>query len=405
MNTVLLWGPMWWTDEAAEPLPFADIAQAADALAAHFSDHKPRLRLLYQPDTLETVATRCPNTGRAMLGAALVGEFPALAGEECAWSHEPIQPCGDGFDTILHFEREPGALCALTMQLEKLGFVVESVWTLGTFLQGVPKDLNESRSTTILALHGERACAYRHGTDGRRAILVWRGERTLAEVAEWLNEIYAQNADEPVTFVIEDADAEALDALVPWLEKENKGLHTIPDAISERFALPRHHPAQLIPPPPLITAQRAVVAVSVLLLAFASWSGAIYARDCAAWRTEGETREVQKRALRADVAQRRASAAEIAALRASLASESAGPPCGDLLRRLSATVPPEIALASLRMSPDGFSLNGHVAPNAPAGTVDGWRARLSAGKIPLQLHTVTPTAADGAFAFSGRFQR
>jgi hypothetical protein len=404
MKTVLLWGPMWWVENTAEPLPFAGIAQAADVLAAHFPDPKPRLRLIYQPDSLETIPARCPNARRSTLGAALAGEIPSLADDACAWSHEPILPCGDEWETILHFEHEPGALGTLIVQLEEHGFVIESVWPLGTFLHAVPTEWTESGATTILALHEERACAYRHGTDGRRAILFWRGERTVAEVAEWLQGIYAQNADEPVTFLIEDPDAEALDALVPYLDKKTKTLLPIPAALQDCVLLPRHHPAQLLSPPPLITAQRVVVAASIVFFAFATWSGANYARDCAAWRTEGEARETQKRELRTEVAQRRASAAEIAALRTSLAGESAGPPCGELLRQLAATVPPEVALTSLRISTDRFSLHGYVAPNAPASAVDGWLARLSTGKKPVQLPTLTPPAVDGMFAVSGRFQ-
>ncbi len=51
MKTVFLWGPTWWVENTAEPLPFAGIAQAADVLAAHFPDQRPRLRLIYQPQT------------------------------------------------------------------------------------------------------------------------------------------------------------------------------------------------------------------------------------------------------------------------------------------------------------------------------------------------------------------
>ena len=98
-RTVLLWGDRWWFAGTGSSAKFSDLTDAAEVLAAYFAGAaKPvRLRLIYQPDSLETVAVACPDGGRATLAAALGGEFPALANPDCAWGHEPVLATGGDF--------------------------------------------------------------------------------------------------------------------------------------------------------------------------------------------------------------------------------------------------------------------------------------------------------------------
>jgi hypothetical protein len=402
MNTVLLWGNAWWLDDRPEPLPFADLSDAADVLAEHFAQNRGTrpLRLIYQPDSLETVASACPKGGRATLAAALADELPALGDAEHAWGHEPILPQGGGFTTLVHFEREPG-LFALVAQLEARRFTVESVWPLGTFLHALPDEWSESGATTVVAVEPVRACAYRHATNGRREILTWHGEQAIAEVGHWLTAIFEKEANEPVLLVAEADEAAALDAGVSLTDKPGVQLVSFREALRRRAVLPRHHPAQLVRPAPLVTAQRAVIVASLAFLAFAGWSGAGYARDAFAWRTEGATREAQKQTLRAEVTHLRANAAEIAALRATLAGFSPNPPGGELLEKISATLPPEIALATLHVGAGRFTLHGHVAPSAPAGALDGWRTKFADSRWTLEIPAAP--APDGAFTVEGKF--
>ena len=69
---MLLWGDRWWFAGTGHSKQFADLAQAVDLLVAHYaSEPKPvRIRLLFQPDALQTVAVTCPQGGRATLAAA-----------------------------------------------------------------------------------------------------------------------------------------------------------------------------------------------------------------------------------------------------------------------------------------------------------------------------------------------
>ena len=109
---MLLWGDRWWFAGTGHSKQFADLAQAVDLLVAHYaSEPKPvRIRLLFQPDALQTVAVTCPQGGRATLAAALSGEFAELSKPDHAWSHEPVLPIKSDFATLLHLEAQPGLL-------------------------------------------------------------------------------------------------------------------------------------------------------------------------------------------------------------------------------------------------------------------------------------------------------
>ena len=402
MKTVLLWADRWWLSDAAEPLPFAGFEEAARVLAAHLERKPSRLRLIYQPDSLATVATPCPKGSRATLIAALAASFPALGTAGHASSHEPILARGDSFSTLLHFERESG-LETLLARLAAQGIAVDSVWPLPTFLHALPDEWSESGAMTIVAVCPDRVCGYRHPADGERSAPAWSGENALAEFGAWLGDILAKSPDEPVLLV---GDSEAAAALQPHVELHdhpNVTWLSLTEALARRVVLPRHHPAQLLAPMPVITAQRAVIAASLVFLALAAWSSAAYAHDVLAWRTAGADREIRKQTLRGEVAHLRDNAAEIARLRETLARAAVRPPAAALLQKISATVPPEIACDALSVTSGGFALNGHLAPSASAGAGEAWRARLTDPAWTLDLKPAP--ARGGAFTVSGVFPR
>jgi hypothetical protein len=400
MKTVLLWGDRWWLSDTPEPLPFADSQEATRVLAAHLGPKHARLRLIYQPDTLATVATPCPKGSRATLVAALSAGFPALGTAGHAWSHEPILARGDSFATLLHFEREP-QLEVLLAQLAAQGIAVETVWPLPTFLHALPDEWSESGAMTIVALSPDRVCGYRHPADGERGVCAWSGDNALPEFGTWLGDILARNPDEPVLLVGDPEIAEALEPHVPLDERPNVKWLPFTEALARALVLPRHHPAQFLPPTPVVTPQRAVVAASLAFLALAGWSGAAYARDILAWRTAGADQEIRKQALHAEVAHLQGNAAEITRLRETLGRAAVRPPAGALLQKIAATVPREAACDALSVTATGFALQGHLAPSAPVGTGEAWRARLTDPGWTLDLKS----SRDGAFTLTGTFSR
>ena len=403
-RTVLLWGDRWWFAGTGASCEFSNLSHAAEVLAAHYAaEPKPvRLRLVYQPDAFESVAVACPHGDRATLAAALAGEFPALADPDHAWGHEPVMPAGHGFSTLLHFETQPG-LFALAARLAHLGLAVDSAWPLATFLHALPEEWSETGAITVVALQAKRAVAYRHPADAGRTVQLWHGDTTVAEVGHWLAGIFAQNAEEPVLlFCADDEVAEALGAYAPL--DRHPGLDRLPrvEAFARPVVLPRDHPAQLLPRLPVVTAQRAVIAASLAFLLFAGWIGAGYARESMAARTETDQRQARLAALRAEVGHLRENATEIATLRAALDSGSAGPPCGAFLAKVSTTLPPEIVITSLRTSGRNLTLDGWLAPTAPATLIEDWRSRLAPTDAPWTI--AARPGPGGAFTLTGVFR-
>lgn len=401
---MLLWGDRWWFAGTGHSKQFADLAQAVDLLVAHYaSEPKPvRIRLLFQPDALQTVAVTCPQGGRATLAAALSGEFPELSKPEHAWSHEPVLPIKSDFATLLHLEAQPGLL-GLATRLARRGLAVDSAWPLATFLHSLPEDWSNSGAVTVVAVQKERAISYRHPADSTRGVLHWHGESVLAEVGKWLDQLLERDAEEPVLLVSADeATAAALSVFVGV--KEYPGVELIPlsEALARKVEFPRYHPAQLLPRPPLFTAQRLMIAASVALLLAAGWTGTAYVRAHLATRVAAKHQQERLAALRSEVTQLRENAAEIAGLRRSLEGGAAGPPCGDLLEKIATTLPAQVTLGSLRITGRTVALDGWVAPGAGRSAVDDWRSRLAPADAPWTAEA--KTGAAGSFSVVGGFR-
>jgi Tfp pilus assembly protein PilN len=165
---------------------------------------------------------------------------------------------------------------------------------------------------------------------------------------------------------------------------------------------PRYHPAQLLPRFPFFTAQRFLIAASIVFFLAAAWSGAGVARAALAGREAARDQQTRLTALRTDVAQLRENTAEIAALRRSLEGGAAGPPCGALLEKIATTVPPAVTLTALRITGRTLTLEGWVAPAAGPTAVEEWRARLAPANAAWTV--VAQTAATGSFTLTGGFR-
>jgi hypothetical protein len=397
-RTVLRWGNQWWTGGSASP-----IEGTVAALAGHFAESpRPlRLRLIYQPDHLETVAVHCPKGSRGTLAAALCGDFPALADPAFAWSHEPVLPARESFSSLLHLEQAP-ELFGLVAELERQALIVESAWPLPTFLQALPEEWPESGGQTVVALDASRVCAYRHGSDGIRSVQQWRGEEALPRLAEWLGKIPTGDPGEPVLLVATSPEAaKALDALRPLAEQPGVTWLALSGALAGAATLPRHHPAQLLPPAALMNPQRWVMAASLALLAGAAWFGAVYLHDRTALQQAAAAQAVEQR--RAEEHAR--NAAEIAALQSGLSAAPPRLPVTELLQRVSATIPPEIVLSELHASRESITIRGFVAP---AGTAKGWTAwirELQSETPVFRLNTITPMGSGTTFCLQGTFRR
>lgn len=392
-RTALLWGRRWWLAGRAEPLDFENLIHAAEVLAAHLASepHPVRLRLIYQPETLVTVAVACPRGPRAALQRALAFEHPAIAAPDHAWSHEPILALGDGFTTLLHYETEPG-LFSLVSRLARSGVIVVSAWPLATLLQSLPKERSKTGAILVLAYADESDCAlaYHHPADGRPMVHRWHGESAVDEAQTWLGEETRRLPDDPALLVSPDKAADPDDPL-------SLPLH---EALSSPGVMPRSHPAQLLPAAPAVTPQRAVVAASICLLLAGGWSGAAYAREFMAWHDGQRAAPHEKSALRAEIEHYRVNAAEIVALRTKLAGPGSSPPVVELLDAVCGTLPPQLALDQIRIAQGRFTLSGHVAPGADAAW-EQWRNRLGGKRWTVEPATAPRNT--GAFTVNGAF--
>ncbi len=392
---MLLWGHRLWLPGADAALAFASDQEAVDCLVGHFAEApKPvRLRLVYQPDTLESVAVACPKGDRRTLAQSLAAEFPALTQPDHAWGHEPVLAAGDGFATVLHIETEP-RLYALARQLAQRGLALDSAWPLAAYLQALPEEWSDSGAVAVIALADGQALAYAHPAQGNREIRQWQGETAAAEATDWIRSTLEQEQSillvtdgTPETF----ADSERYPALECL---------TLAETLRRSVVMPRYHPAQLLPREPVMSAQRLALAASVLLLLATAGLGGFYARECLAAQAEAKRRGAELSALRAGIEHLRANEAEIARLQRQVEAAAPGAPCAALLERIAATVPTEVVLTSFRLTGREWHATGWAKPGL---ALDGWLTRLT--EVANRWTAQAQTRPDGSFTLNGSFPR
>jgi len=402
-RTILLWGNRWWIP-GSDALPeFADDGQAAEQLMAHFADQpKPvRLRLIYQPDTLQSVAVACPNGDRRTVAQALAGEYPALVKPGHAWGHEPVLVAGEGFATILHYEAEP-RLFALATELARHGLALDSAWPLATYLQALPNEWSNSGACTVVAISPDRAFAFWQPAEGGRDTPNWQGEETLVSVSRWLAEILERDPTEPILLVCGGVEVEAINPLLTPDRYPGVETLTLAKALSRAALLPRYHPAQLLPREPVVTAQGLALAASVAFLLAAAGIGGAYARACLAERAAATRHSAEATGLRAEITHLRENAAEITALRNRLAGSAPGAPLGSFLRQVATTIPRQLVLGSLRLDGSRLALDGWMPPGTPPTLLEDWRARLAPNGAAWTA--AVQTQPDGSFSLTGNIR-
>jgi Tfp pilus assembly protein PilN len=157
----------------------------------------------------------------------------------------------------------------------------------------------------------------------------------------------------------------------------------------------------LLPAEPAVTASRAVLAASLVLLIAAGGLVVPWALAHANARTEVLAQTARERALATEVSHLRANAAEIAALREEAAGRTR-PFAGALLRRLAATVPPEVTLATLRAEAGSFAAQGFVASRTSSGVLDRWQQTVAQDREWSQVQIENLPKSDGAFRLRGQ---
>lgn len=375
--TVLLWGDRWWLPNHRIPVPFSDIGQAADQLAAAWPEPNRIVRLVFQPDDFATVPVDCPNGNRATLTMALAEEHPALLHPGHVWSHEPILGRGEGYSTLLHYETKP-ILFALVHRLRECGFIVTTVWPMATWLNALPPELSDSGAMTICAIHSNRFCLYRHSADGVRALRCGQGGDVLAAVAAHLGGLAAQPEGEFVLYVTtEEHLLEQLAEKVSVDDRHVVGVFAMCHALGKAAPLNPRHPAQLLPPVPLVTPPQMIKLIAAACLVAAALLAAGPFKAVLVAQTNRSAAEEEKRTLQAEIEPLRINAAEAPRMHSALAALADDPlPWSAWLQALGQELPPQIVLVALTADRLGFRVEAGVAAELPDGEWQRWCRQL-----------------------------
>lgn len=399
-TTVLLWGDRWWIEGRDRPVVFGELARAADTLLAEFGEARPpRVRLIYQPPTLVATSVACPNGNRAILRAALGGEFPTLTNDALAWGFEPIFGGHARFSTVLYRETEPG-LYALVAALRASGIEIEGVWPLPTLLNHVPEDWPDSGALTVLAIAAGQALVYRHSPEGHRDVQCATGRDVEALVRATIAATPADGRAASYVAALDDAGQELVarftpddgaSRLVPWAR-----LVTVARALSGR------QPTQLLPPPAWHHPHRVIAVATAAALLAALTLGGLTAREAWHRRLASDENAAEVRKLHRTVEHLRANEREIARLRTELATLApARTACAEVLRALARHRPPQVAVTRLHADHAGFTIAGGVA--SPGLTDAAWRNWLHASLAahPQWKLAATPPMPSADFTVKG----
>ncbi len=405
MTTILLWGDRWWLPHHKLPVPFADLAQAADQLSAAWPGSNRTLRLIYQPDEFATVPVQCPNGNRATLALALGEEHPVVHHPGHVWSFEPIHASGDSFGTLLHYETRP-ILFGLVHRLRELGFTVSSVWPMGTWLNALPPDLSPSGAMTVCAIHSDRFCLYRQSADGGRALRAGHDGNILQAVSTHLAGLPTKAETEFVLYVTtDDALVERLTERVPLDDRQILGIFSMSQALAKPAVIPARHPAQLLPPVPLITAPKMISIVSAVCL-FAAIGLAV--TPVRAWINHHQNEAINRQerlTLSSDIEILKPQVAELKRRQSEQLADGPDPlPWVELLRTLPNALPPQVVLTRFQADRSGFQIHGGVSNGLADVSWERWQQSLQSHAGRWRLNETAVTKPTSTFEIKGQWQ-
>lgn len=399
VTVALLWGDRWMVSGLPGPIVFGEIGRAAKTLLGHFGERgRPgRLRLLFQPPGLVSVAVDCPNGNRATLQAALQPEHPVVADPARAWSHEPII----GGTTLLHFERAP-SLFGLVAELQARGVAVEGAWPLASALVLLPEESPDIVALTVVAVAGGQTLVVRYTPAGSREVETAGGEQAGVLLQSTMRRVREAGDCSLSLVTLDDAGARLREQFAQHEDAGNGHLHW-EDLVGVARILPAAHPGQLLPRRARLDARRVVAGVSALALAAAGVFGFLTVRETAALRAAAAHEAVAVGRLRSEVAALRRNQAEVQQLRAELAAARPGRiACAALMRTVTRELPPQVVLTTLHADRDGFRVAGGVSGSGLTGKAwEHWLDQLKTPGVDWELVPPVPVPPAAEFTLKG----
>ncbi len=370
-----------------------------------------RLRLIYQPDTLDPHDVLCPQMGRARLRRFLSAEFHALAAPGTVWAAETIRVGRDGEGTRLHLDpasRLPALVAALAVHRQRL----EGAWSLLSLIEtaavsGAVRDglhLVATEQRALVLCHppaGERWVRFLEGADcWGSALAALRGAQAQFEVRERIGG---------------SAIVDAGSAPEGWHEALAEfGLTAanLEDLLAVAHALPPDGLGDFLARPP-VYARRPAQAVAAAACGLALLgAGGLHLRSVREHReqrrrelTDERDRHRRDETAAADRQAREQQAAAIDRALARLQTEV--PRQAELLVAITRALPSRLVLKRIATDATAFTLTGaSCAPASGTGEPDAehFRRDLAAAGDAWQLEPVSAGPAGGDFLLRGHFR-
>lgn len=412
MRSLLFWGGQWFSEGGIHVPPSTDpdtIAAGIRKFLEAQGDKPPhRLRLLYHPDSLLAADTPCPNTSDELLRQVLTQQIPALTQPTTISSHFTPTRTSAGCLTFVHHETD-SPLPALIAALRKRRCRIEGVWPVTAAIDQVL----ENQPCVAVVATGGRLLLYQRRSDGSRQLNHFVGKDAHAAFVGNLQTIIAAR---PKT--------EVLPALL-WFTEDPEHTEPVPralqlgayfelrvcgfaDLLTAAKSLSSSATSNFVATTPASRLAKTAFAVSMLCAAGTLWTGGQFAREYITHRSNIPKTEALAVSLRSEIDERRLKHQEFVALRSLVDEAQTRPwPYLDLMRRISAVIPRELTLTSLRIDGVEFHLTGKFesVPNPRGDQVAAFAQALGQASPPWTIVAMPGVGSGGEFALSGRFTK
>jgi hypothetical protein len=386
--------------------PVAEILLAAAGLRG-----SGRVRIVYQPDTLEVhevalagFSQKPGRAGRSRLLATIARELPVLAEPGTAWCLSPGEAGAGG--AVVHLERN-SALPAIVEGLGRAGLKVEGAWPLPALAECAPTQ--GGRGTLCLAAAAGRALVVCVSPAGDRSIdLHNRGDVLEAAAASLRNALARfDEAEHPRGWLAFDGEPAALRSAASGLALTEV---SIPDLLSKVRLLSPGGWADLVPGQRWWRRWRerrglvATAAALALLVSVFSYRSAAERKDARLRRQRDE--EAARLHVRAEAGERETRIERMHYLAAAASELNAARPAqGDFLLALASSVPKSAVLNEVSVDGGRITVTGRICDrSARSGDVAAKLCSdLAPPGVPWALRPDSTPPAGSDFILRGSF--
>ena len=277
---------------------------------------------------------------------------------------------------------------------------------MGTWLNALPPDLSPSGAMTVCAIHSDRFCLYRQSADGGRALRAGHDGNILKAVSTHLAGLPTKAETEFVLYVTtDDTLVERLTERVPLDDRQILGIFSLTHALAKSITLPSRHPAQLLPPVPIVTAPRLISLVSAVCLFVAIGLAVTPVR---AWINHHQVEAIsrqEKLTLSAEIETLRPKVTELKRRQSEQLVDGPDPlPWAQLLRTLPAALPAQVVLTRFQADRNGFHIHGGVSRGFTNIDWDQWQQSLQSHAGRWIMSEPANTKPPSVFHLKGHWQ-